>query len=395
MIRARSTSRWRRRLLAAGAAVTVAVVLAALRPIALGWTSPPVHSFESARRAVAEAREAGADVWAPELMARAEEMLHDSSTELRRQELRFVSLRDFTPVRKDLIETREAADRAAGEAAHRREAARSTAEESLAGAARTVEDARTVGDSPRLRHDTRRLLAHSNIRLAAAERRYADGDYVRADAMAREAAETASKVVERGAGDVSRFTDPGQIARWRKAIEETVTWSRRTGRAAIVVNKERNQLSLYVRGRQVRTYPADMGVNVGATKLVSGDGATPEGRYKIVSKKGPGQTRYHRALLLDYPNQQDLKRLEQARREGRVPKGARPGGLIEIHGEGGRGRDWTRGCPALSNRDMDDLFARVQVGTPVTIVGGDGNGGWISELYMKLTNDVDSADSSR
>jgi lipoprotein-anchoring transpeptidase ErfK/SrfK len=52
-----------------------------------------------------------------------------------------------------------------------------------------------------------------------------------------------------------------------------------------------------------------------------------------------------------------------------VPDGTGPGSLIEIHGHGGTGRDWTDGCVALSNEDMDQLFSRVRVGTPVTIVG--------------------------
>jgi len=58
----------------------------------------------------------------------------------------------------------------------------------------------------------------------------------------------------------------------------------------------------------------------------------------------------------------------------RIPRGASMGGLIEIHGNGGRGKDWTKGCVALRNSDMDDLFRRTSVGTPVTIVGGDGQG---------------------
>ena len=63
---------------------------------------------------------------------------------------------------------------------------------------------------------------------------------------------------------------------------------------------------------------------------------------------------------------------------------ARPGGLIEIHGEGGRGEDWTRGCVALSNRDMDDLFRRVAVGTPVTIVGAEDSAGRFATLASTL-----------
>ena len=52
-----------------------------------------------------------------------------------------------------------------------------------------------------------------------------------------------------------------------------------------------------------------------------------------------------------------------------MPAGRGIGGLIEIHGHGGRGTDWTNGCIALSDAEMDRLFAAVFVGTPVTIVG--------------------------
>jgi lipoprotein-anchoring transpeptidase ErfK/SrfK len=56
-------------------------------------------------------------------------------------------------------------------------------------------------------------------------------------------------------------------------------------------------------------------------------------------------------------------------KRGELHLRARIGGLIEIHGEGGQGRDWTNGCVALSNRDMDEVFALARVGTRVTIVG--------------------------
>jgi L,D-peptidoglycan transpeptidase YkuD (ErfK/YbiS/YcfS/YnhG family) len=56
-------------------------------------------------------------------------------------------------------------------------------------------------------------------------------------------------------------------------------------------------------------------------------------------------------------------------KSGTVPRRAGIGSLIEIHGDGGQGRDWTDGCVALDNRDMDRVFARASVGTTVTIVG--------------------------
>ncbi len=125
---------------------------------------------------------------------------------------------------------------------------------------------------------------------------------------------------------------------------------------------------------------AELGYNSIGNKNRAGDSATPEGRGRITVKKDVGQSGYHMALLLDYPNEEDRRRFAAAKRAGRIPKGASLGNLIEVHGEGGRGKDWTKGCVALTNRDIADLFDRVRVGTPVTIVGGDGNGGTFTRL---------------
>ncbi len=156
---------------------------------------------------------------------------------------------------------------------------------------------------------------------------------------------------------------------------------------AILVLKEKNRLVLLQGGREVRVYPADIGSNALGRKLRAGDGATPEGRYRVVAKKGRGRSQYHKALLLDYPNEDDRRRTAEARRRGAVPAGSTPGRLIEIHGEGGRGTNWTDGCVAVSNADMDELFAKAEVGSRVTIVGGDGTDGVFSDLVRQLSVD--------
>jgi len=92
---------------------------------------------------------------------------------------------------------------------------------------------------------------------------------------------------------------------------------------------------------------------------------------------------------LNYPNDEDRAQFASLRRQGRIPSNASLGGLIEIHGEGGRGKDWTKGCVALANNDMDDLFRRAAVGTPVTIVGGDGRG-----VFARLVRDQVNASNS-
>ena len=105
--------------------------------------------------------------------------------------------------------------------------------------------------------------------------------------------------------------------------------------------------------------------------------ATP-GRRTI--DKGNGQTRYHKAMLLNYPNDEDLVRFRRLRNNGVVSRGARPGGLIEIHGDGGKGEDWTFGCISLRDRDMDRVFSTLAVGSPVTIIGLWEEPAWLTRV---------------
>jgi murein L,D-transpeptidase YafK len=126
---------------------------------------------------------------------------------------------------------------------------------------------------------------------------------------------------------------------------------------------------VYKGGRLAASYPVELSTNWVGDKRHRGDKATPEGRYKVTRKRGPGSTKYYKALEIDYPNAEDSARFRAAKRRGELPPGTAIGGLIEIHGTGGRGGDWTEGCVALRNEHMDKVFAIAQVGTPVLIVG--------------------------
>lgn len=172
-----------------------------------------------------------------------------------------------------------------------------------------------------------------------------------------------------GLGQEDRFQDPRLRRLWQGWVDDTIEESRRSGGAAVIVDKIGRRCLLVAAGKTVEQYTVELGHNGLSDKLYEGDRATPEGRYRITSKRGRGQTRFHRALMLDYPTEEDRREHAEARRRGLVPRGRGPGGLIEIHGHGGRGIDWTDGCVALRNADMDRLFAAVAVGTPVTIAG--------------------------
>ena len=131
----------------------------------------------------------------------------------------------------------------------------------------------------------------------------------------------------------------------------------------VVVDKSARTLTLYAAGRALKTYTGiQLGDPVGP-KRFQGDRRTPEGRY-VLDYRNP-QSAYHLSLHISYPAADDTA---YARSQGRAA-----GGEIFIHGQPnwmGADRapgDWTDGCIALSDAEMDELWATVPDGTPIEI----------------------------
>jgi len=156
---------------------------------------------------------------------------------------------------------------------------------------------------------------------------------------------------------------------WKRLIDSTIAVSKETNDYTIIVDKYSRKVFVYLNGEKINEYSAELGKNWVGDKRVRGDKATPEGMYKITKKFESDSTIYYKALLLDYPNDEDTANFEAAIAKGVLPKSANIGGMIEIHGNGGKGADWTSGCIALSDREMDSIFKIARIGTPVTIVG--------------------------
>lgn len=179
------------------------------------------------------------------------------------------------------------------------------------------------------------------------------------------------------------FYSPEKLGEWKKLYNEALSLSHNSN--VIVVIKDERILKVLRNGKVFRLYSVEFGKNPLSKKTKSGDLATPEGRYKITEKRGYGRTKYYLALLLNYPNEEDRKRFEEAKRKGLIPKNSKIGGLIEIHGDGGLGIDWTEGCVALSNEDMKELYNLTSVGTEVFIIGSLGNNDVLSNLQEVKT----------
>jgi len=303
---------------------------------------------------------------------------------LRRQQVRLFLFRDMRPVADTLSLAAEQAREALSLGTGRMEGDRNRVERLLRQVSEALEMLDELETRATLPRDGRVGLAAARMGFVEASAMMEAGEYRDAEVKARSVLRRARSVTETLGESFLRFADEERVQTWQRWISETVAWSRAQKAVALVVIKEKNLLEVYQGGRKSASYAVDLGSNNLAQKYRQGDRATPEGRYKVRQLKDRGQSQYYRALLLDYPTPEDLRRIEAAKKAGVIPAGSRPGALIEIHGEGGRGEDWTNGCVAVTNQEMDQLFRLVRVGTPVTIVGGDGSDGSFSSLAERL-----------
>ena len=376
---------------AAVAVCLLSVLVLAVEMAVSGRARPPSAARASAVAAFEAAAAGEPSRWAPEALRAADEALRAALVAWSRQESRLLPFRDYRPVARDLAAAESLALEATRVAEELRAEGRAAAEQAVREARSVEAHANALVAATALPPTQRVHLQRARLLVREAEVLVREGDLEAARQRAELARAELGEALGPALQEAGRYTSQEQVATWRRWIEETRAWSRQTGAAAILVLKEKNALVLLSRGAPVRTYDAEIGANALGVKQRQGDQATPEGRYRIVAKKDHGRSRYYRALLLDYPNAADRERFAAAKRRGEIPRRARIGGLIEIHGEGGRGQNWTEGCVALSNRDIDDLYSRVGVGTRVTIVGGDGRDGTFSDLLARVGGDAGEA----
>ncbi len=134
----------------------------------------------------------------------------------------------------------------------------------------------------------------------------------------------------------------------------------------VLVRKSISTLYLLKSGKILKTYHIVLGPHPKGPKLRRGDGRTPEGRYSLDYKNA--HSTFYKSIHLSYPNRVDRERARKAHVD--------PGGSIMIHGQkNGWGWasfitqhfNWTKGCIAVSNEDMDEIWEAVKVGTPIEI----------------------------
>ncbi|ULQ56172.1 L,D-transpeptidase [Flavihumibacter rivuli] len=144
------------------------------------------------------------------------------------------------------------------------------------------------------------------------------------------------------------------------------------GKPRIEIDKTDYELSIFDDDGWYATYPVVFGNKSLDDKMVEGDRKTPEGDYKIVSKRP--HEKWGQIMLIDYPTAADYAKFNERKRKGLIPKNARIGNGIGIHGTWQRDdmavdyfQNWTNGCISLKRSEMEELYKMIPIGTRVSI----------------------------
>ncbi len=158
----------------------------------------------------------------------------------------------------------------------------------------------------------------------------------------------------------------------KRAIKRNFSHKGPEGAVYVIIDKSAYELKVYDEEGWYATYPVVFGSKDLSDKMMEGDRKTPEGTFKITSKK-PHQ-KWHKMLMLDYPNKASWDKFNLRKANRQIPQNARIGGGIAIHGTWPHDNivvddytNWTNGCVSLKNEDLDEIDSYLPVGTKVII----------------------------
>jgi L,D-peptidoglycan transpeptidase YkuD (ErfK/YbiS/YcfS/YnhG family) len=332
---------------------------------------PPAKEIEMAREALAKARESKAEIYSKDLFQEASQYYDSAMNAWQTENQRFILFRDYSAVvTLSGISTEKSEAACKHTKSHSVDLEQRT--KKLLGKLNSLinELNNTYARFP-LPKKTRSSISRGKLLLSEGQVDFRNGSYIEAEKKVRQAETLLNNAHDEARNLIREYFE--NHSQWKSWLDETIAESKNKNSTVIIVDKFASKCFVYKKGIKTAEFDAELGKNWVGDKRHKGDHATPEGRYRVTQKKEGSSTKYYKALLIDYPNADDKKRFKSEIDSGNLPRNMKIGGLIEIHGHGGKGADWTEGCVALTDSDMDKLYRVVGVGTPVTIIGSIAN----------------------
>ena len=350
------------------------VVLALLSCLFIGYTvfkyltiKPPIAEVDKARESIAKAKSAHASKYASKRLHEAEELFNAAMSEWTIQNTKFFAFRDFSHVKDLATASLNISINAHNEADSQKDKYTRELELKLQQTTSQINIFENHYKNLPLGRVNFDRYNKGKILYLEALHEHNNKNYQKALKLIDQAAAKLDQAEKATQSKLNNFFE--DYPDWEKNINQAFLLSKK--QTVILVNKMEATCAVLKGGKVSQSFDAEFGPNWMGDKIMKDDRATPQGIYKITKKKKDSATKYYKALLLNYPNDKDSDRFDRLKKAGSISKSAHIGGLIEIHGHGGKGVHWTEGCVALTDKEMDVIYDMCAVGTPVFIVGSD------------------------
>lgn len=326
----------------------------------------PLNETSLAREALSLAKSSKADIYASESFKKAE-CLYDSAMNCWKRENQkpFYQKRDYSKVKEFAAESVVKANEANAAALKKVNNFQVDLKSKINLSKNMIERYDPIFRKVPMPKNVREENNKGQLLLKEAELAYMNKQFVACNQKATDAEHLLNKSYQYFKNHLEQYF--GNYNEWKRTVDETINKSRSTKSTAVVVDKFARKCYLYQAGKLKHQFTVELGPNWIGDKNYKGDKKTPEGLYRVTAVKNSKQTKFYKALLINYPNVEDQIRFKA--NKNNLPRFAKIGNLIEIHGNGGKQGDWTDGCIALVDSDIDTLFRYASVNMPVAIVG--------------------------
>jgi hypothetical protein len=355
---------WRNVLIFSAIAVSIPLIILLL----IRFTPrPPIGPMEYAREILSKAETNKADTYSKKLFTEAKSFYDSAMVNWQGENKRFIYFRHYDRVIMFADLSAKKASQATDNSISSSSNLKIKLKEKIEFLNNLVIQIDQLFTTYPLSSEIRNRISKGKIILNEAEIIYNKDQYLLANRKVTDSEYLLTESFENASSNLKNYFKSFTV--WKRWADKTLYESRKNHDYSIIIDKYSRKFFIYLNGLKKYEFEAELGKNWVGDKRERGDLATPEGMYKITKKFDGGKTKYYKALLLDYPNEEDKEKFRAEIAHGSLPANARIGGLIEIHGNGGKGIDWTEGCIALTDNEMDIVFKIVKVGTPVTIIG--------------------------
>lgn len=331
------------------------------------WPHPPLKVLKEANDALIAARDAEAEKYAPQLFDNTSRLYETAMRNWKSENQRFFLNRDFDITRAFAVQTIQIGREAEKQALAKSHIIRKNTGTTLDQLENTKKNFERIYYPLPLPKSVRENFHKAVFLMTEARLARERSDLP----LAESKLEKAKYLMEGSARNAQSMLEGyfSSLPKWRNEVNRAIAQSASQNSPLIIVNKMDHECQLYMGGKLKLRFSAEFGPNWIGYKNYRGDGATPEGIYRIVRKKDQRKTTYHKSLAINYPNDEDKVRFRNNVDSGIFSRRHNIGGSIEIHGNGGQGFNWTRGCVALTDKDIDIVYNLVTENTPVVIVG--------------------------